>query len=369
MINLSKPIIEENEINAVVSVLKSGMLAQGEVTKKFEEDFAKKTNKKYAIAVSNGTAGLHTALHAIGIKEGDEVITTPFTFVATANAILMVGAKPVFVDINEDDFCIDPKKIEEKITKNTKAILGVNLYGQIYNYEKINNICKKYNLKLVEDACQSIGAERNGVVSGNFGDIAVFSLYATKNIVTGEGGMIVTDNEEVNEKCRRFRHHGQDEKIRYNYIDLGYNYRITDIASAIGVEQIKRLEDISKKRNDSADTYNELLKNIDGLILPKVSEGNKHVYHQYTIKIIDDGKNKRERLIDYLKDNNISSGIYYPKSLHLFEHFKKFGYSEGDFPISEKMSKEVLSLPIHPSLTKDEIIYICENVINFMKNN
>ena len=369
MINLSKPIIDDNEINAVIAVLKSGMLAQGEITKRFEEEFAIKTNKKHAIAVSNGTAGLHTALYSIGINKEDEVITTPFTFVATANSILMVGAKPVFVDIKEDDFCIDPEKIEDKITKNTKAVLGVNLYGQIYNYEKIDSICKKYNLKLVEDACQSINAERNGIKSGNFGDISVFSLYATKNIMTGEGGMIVTDSDELNEKCRMFRHHGQDEKTRYNYIDFGYNYRITDIASAIGIEQMKRLDYISKKRVENAEIYNDLLKDINGLILPIVNGANNHVYHQYTIRVINNTENKREKLINYLKEKNISTGIYYPKPLHLFEHFKKFGYRKGDFPVSEKMSEEVLSLPIHPLLKKEEIIYICENIINFIKNN
>ena len=367
MINLSKPIINKEEITAVTNVLKSGLLVQGEVTKKFEHEFAEYCGTKYAIAVSSGTAGLHTALHALGIEEGDEVITTPFTFVATANAILMAKATPIFVDIDEDDFCINPDKIEDKITKKTKAVLGVNLYGQVYKYDKLNEICKKNNLKLIEDACQSIGSERNGIKSGNLGDISIFSLYATKNIMTGEGGMILTNNEALNKKCRMFRNHGQDEGVRYKYVDLGYNYRITDIASAIGLEQIKRLNYISNKRIKNAEIYSDLLKNTNGIIIPKVLDENKHVYHQYTIRV-NSIKHTRDDLMRHLKDKNILTGIYYPKSLHLFNHFKKFGYKKGDFPVSEKISREVLSLPVHPLLKKNEVKYICNSIINFMSN-
>jgi perosamine synthetase len=367
MIPISKPLIENEEINAVVEVLKSGMIAQGAKTKELEDMFAKLCGTEHAIAFSNGTTAIHSAIVALGIEEGDEVITVPFTFVATANPVLMEGGKVVFVDISEDDFCIDPTKIEEKITKKTKAIIPVDLFGQIYNYEKVKKIADKHNLKILEDACQAVGATRNGKVAGSLGDVGAFSLYATKNIATGEGGMLTTDNDDIARTVKMYRHHGQDEAIRYEYLELGHNYRLTDMAAAIGVEQMKKLDRIIDTRVRNAKLYDKGLSKIKGIITPKVMEGNTHVYHQYTIRIIEEYGRSREELMTFLKENEIGCGIYYPKPLHLHEHFRKMGYKEGDFPVAEKLAKEVLSLPANPFVTKEDVKKIVDKIKEFGK--
>ena len=367
MISLSKPIISIKEIAAVKNVLKSGLLAQGEKVRILEEKFSQYCKMKHAVAFNSGTAAIHAGLYALGIQPGDEVITTPFTFVATANPICMLGAKVIFTDISEKDFNIDPAGIEKKITKKTKAVIPVDLYGQIYNYARINSIAKKYNLKILEDACQSIGASQNGKKSGNFGNIAAFSLYATKNIMCGEGGLITTNDSKIAEKCKLFRHHGQSEKTRYEYWDLGYNYRMTDLAAAIAIEQLKKLDIFNKKRIRNAEKLSAGLKNIKGLLLPRVMEGNMHVFHQYTIRITNQAKYTRDELMQFLNKNKIGCGVYYPKPLHLHPYFRKMGYKEGDFPLSEKLSKEVLSLPVHPRLGLKDINYIIKAIKYYAK--
>lgn len=367
MISISKPIISEEEITAVNEVLKSGMLAQGPKVHEFEEKFAKFCDTKYAIAVSNGTAGLHTALYALGIKAGDEVITAPFTFVASANSIIMAGAKVVFADIDEDDFCLSPRAVSDKITERTSAILPIDLYGQIYKYQEIKETAVKYGFKIIEDACQSIGASAEGIKAGNFGDVAVFSLYATKNIMCGEGGVITTSNAEAAERCRRFRHHGQSESTRYEYWDLGYNYRLTDLQAAIAIVQLKKANALNSKRIENAQKLSQGLSGINGFILPKVKDGHKHVFHQYTVRITNDFVSSREDLMNYLKMNGIGCGVYYPKPLHLHPHFLKMGYKEGDFPVAEKLSKEVLSLPVHPSISDEEVQLIIAKIQTYVR--
>lgn len=362
MIPLSKPIIGEEEKKAVNEVLNSGMLAQGPKVKELEEKFAVFCGSKYAIVVNSGTAAIHTALYAIGIKDGDEVITVPFTFVATANPILMLGGKVIFVDIDEKTFNIDPKKIEEKISPKTKAIITVDLYGQPADYDEIKKIAEKYSLKIIGDACQAHGAEFNGIKTGKLGDLGCFSLYATKNIMSGEGGIITTDNEEFAELCRRFRHHGQSEKTRYEYFDIGYNYRLTDIQAAIALAQLNKLDEFTEKRRKNAARLIEGLKEIQGIEIPFQDARCKHVFHQFTIKC-DNNKINRDALVNFLKEKGIGCGIYYPKPLHLHPHFRRFGYKENDFPVSEKISKSVLSLPVHPSLSEKEV----EEIINAIK--
>lgn len=362
MIQVSKPMMGEEEVNSVVEVIKSGMIAQGPKVKELEEKFAEYCGSKFAVAFNSGTAAIHAGLYALGIKEGDEVITTPFTFVATANPILMQGAKVVFADINEKDFNLDAVEVSKKITDKTKAIVPVDLYGQIYDYEKISEIAKKYSLKILEDACQAIGAEQKGLKAGKFGDIGAFSLYATKNIMCGEGGLIVTDSEEVAELCKRFRHHGQSEKTRYEYWDLGYNYRMMDLQAAIASVQLKKCDELNEKRIKNAHRLTEGLKGVKGIMLPGVKNDNHHVFHQYTIRITEDFGHSREDVISHLKEKGVGTGIYYPKPLHLHPHFMKFGYKEGDFPVAEKMAKQVLSLPVHPSLTDDEIDLIINSI-------
>jgi len=367
MIPISKPLIEDEEINAVVQVLKSGMIAQGPKTAELEEMFAKLCGTKHAIAFSNGTTAIHTAVRALGISDGDEVITVPFTFVATANPVLMERGKIVFVDISEDDFCIDPNKIEEKVTEKTKAIIPVDLFGQVYKYREVKEIADKHNLKILEDACQAVGSTQDGKTAGGFGDVGAFSLYATKNIATGEGGMLTTDDDEIARQAKMFRHHGQDEAVRYEYLALGHNYRLTDLAAAIGVEQMKKLDRIINSRNENAKTYTEGLSGIKGIIVPRIMENNTHVFHQYTIRITEEYGHTRDELMAYLKENEIGCGVYYPKPLHLHEHFRKMGYNEGDFPVSEKLSKEVLSLPVNPFVTEENVEFIIEKVKEFSK--
>lgn len=366
MIPLSKPIIGPEEKKEVNEVLESGILAQGSKVKELEEEFAKFCKTKYAIAVNSGTAAIHSALYAIGIKKGDEVITTPFTFVATANPIIMQGAKIIFADIKEDTFNIDPDDVQRKITEKTKAIITVDLYGQPADYESLKKIAKKHDLRIIEDACQAHGAELMGEKTGSLGDIGCFSLYATKNIMSGEGGLITTNNEEYAELCRRFRHHGQSERTRYEYCDLGYNYRMMDLQAAIALAQLKKINNFTQKRIENAQKLIEGLKDIKGLTLPQISPGVKHVFHQFTVRC-DNKKIKREKLIAFLKEKGIGSGIYYPKPLHLHPHFKKFGYQEGDFPVSEKASKEVLSLPVHPLLSEKEIEEIIKTIKEFSR--
>ena len=299
-VSIASPVIEKEEINAVIDVMKSGMIAQGPKVIEFEEEFAKYVGAKYGIATNSGTSALHVALLAAGIGEGDEVITTPFTFAATGNSILYTGARPVFVDIDPETFTIDPAKIEEAITDKTKAIMPVQLYGQAADMEPIMKIAKEHDLIVIEDAAQAHGAEYNGEKVGNLGDMACFSFYPTKNMTTSEGGMITTNSEEFAENAKVFRAHGSATK--YHHDVLGYNFRMTDIAAAIGLEQLKKIDSFNEKRIANAKCLNEGLKDIEAIETPVLKDGCKHVYHQYTIKIKD---GKRDELSDYLIENGI----------------------------------------------------------------
>ena len=323
------------------------MIAQGPKVKEFEKKFADLCGVEYAVALNSGTAALHTSLYALGVKPGDEVITVPFTFVATANSILMQGAKPVFVDVDDRTFNIDASLIEEKITDKTKAILGVHLYGQPFDLGKVQKIAKKHNLKVIEDCAQAVEAKYDNKVVGSIGDVGTFSFYATKNLITGEGGILTTNDRQIAELGRRFRHHGQSESTKYEYWDLGYNYRMMDIQAALGIAQLEKIEEITAKRISNAKKLSEGLKMCDNIEIPYIEKNREHVFHLYTIKT-----QIRAKIMENLKKNNIGCGVYYPKPLHLHPFFKKLGYEEGDFPVSEQLSKEVLSLPVHP-LVKD----------------
>lgn len=366
-IPIAKPLIRGAEQEEVRKVLASGRLAQGPMVAKFERKFAGLCRTKYAVAVNSGTAALHCALYACGIKRGDEVITTPFTFVATANAILMQGAVPIFADIDPLTFNLDPQKTEEKLTKKTKGILPVDLYGHIYDVPAIKKLAKKHKLKIIEDACQACGAEFRRKRAGAFGDVGCFSFYATKNMTTGEGGMLVTNNKRYAELARRFRHHGQGEKTRYRYFDLGFNYRLTDIMAAIGLEQLKALQIFNRKRRQNANRLNQGLKGIKGLVIPTVKKEYKHVFHQYTIRITSDFGATRGELRQSLTSRGIGTAVFYPQPLHLHPHFRKLGYQRGNFPVAEKASREVLSLPVHPSLADPDIELIINTIQNHAK--
>ena len=363
MIVYADPYIDDKELAKVKEVLDSGMLAQGPKVKEFEEKFAKLCKVKHAIAVNSGTAALHCAVYALGIKEGDEVITTPFTFAATANSILMQGAIPVFVDVKEDSYNIDPEKVKVAITDKTKAIIAVNLYGQPAEWTQLRKIAEKHSLKLIEDAAQSVYAKYGKRWSGDLGDIGTFSFYAAKNLITGEGGMITTNDDDYAEMCRRFRHHGQSEQTRYEYHDLGFNYRMPDILAAIGLVQVDRIEALTEKREENALFYDEALKDVPGVIIPKRMQGRTHAWHQYTIRVNEEFPMTRDELNKHLREHKIICGIFYPKPLHLHPHFAKLGYNGGDFPISEKVSKQVISLPVHPKLKKEEL----QKVVDLIK--
>lgn len=360
MIPVSLPKISDEEKQAVMRVLDSGMLAQGKEVEALESIFSKFCDTKFSVATSNGTASLHTALFAAGIKPGDEVICPVFTFVATANSILMCGATPVFVDVDERTYNIDPQKVLEAITPKTKAISVVNLYGQCADYDELKKIAKENNLLIIEDAAQSVGATFNGVKSGKIGDVNSFSFYATKNIMCGEGGMVTTDNPDFARRALLFRQHGQDGKVKYEYHMLGYNYRMTEMQAAIANVQMKSVDKFTNQRIENAQKYYEGLKDINGIILPHVDERCKHVFHQYSIRITDKFKINRDEFAKYLEENGIGYGIYYPKSLNRYDHLKEFG--RFDYRVSDILCNEIISIPVHPLLTADEIQFIIDKI-------
>lgn len=364
IIQISKPFLGNEEIWAVTQVLKSGNLSQGPLVKKLEEEFAKYCGTKYAVALNNGTATLHTALYSLGVDQNDEVITTPFTFVATANAILMQRANVIFCDIEENTYNINPQEIELKITKKTKVIMPVDLYGHMYDVPQINAIAKKHNLKVVEDAAQSVGAEYKNKKSGAVADIASFSLYATKNLTAGVGGILTTNNKKIAQVCKLFRHHGQIENKLYEYASFGYNYRMMDMIAAIALEQLKKIEKFTTTRRGNAQFLTENLAGIKGMILPIEKPGYKHVFHQYTIRITKQFKTTRNRFIDHLAKHGIMTRIYYPKPLHLYPHFQKMGYKRGDFPVAERIASQVVSIPVHPLVKKPDLNYIIKTIKN-----
>lgn len=362
MINIAQPIIAEEEIAAVNDVLASGMLAQGPKVAEFEANFAAYCGTKYAVAVNSGTAALHAALYAAGVRQEDEVITTPFSFIATINPILMLSAKPVLVDISTETFNIDSTLLEAAISKKTKAIIPVHLYGQPANMDEINAIAVKHGLLVIEDACQAIGATYGDKKAGNLGDLGCFSLYATKNIMCGEGGVVTTNNENHALAIKKFRQHGMT--ATYDYDELGYNYRMTDLQAAIAVEQLRKVDNFNTRRQQNAEALSEGLENVNGIELPRTGEGRSHVFHQYTVRVNDDFPRSRDDFVKVLRENGVGAGVYYPKPLHAYPHIAKLGYALGDFPEAEKAASQVVSLPVHPSLTDGDIKTIIQTVID-----
>jgi len=346
VIPISKPMIGEAEKKAVLEVLDSGMLAQGPRTAEFERRFAEVCDVEHAIATSSGTTALHLALLANGIGQGDEVITTPFTFIASANSILFAGAKPIFVDIEEDTFNIDVGLIEEAITPRTKAIMPVHLYGCMCDMDGIMTIAERHGLKIIEDACQAVGATHNGHRAGSLGT-GTFSLYATKNVMSGEGGMITTNDEALAQQCRMMRNHGMQR--RYYHDMLGYNFRMTDLHAAIGLAQMDRLDEFTQRRRQNAAYLNE---KISSVVTPRVPEGFEHVWHQYTVRFTD-GRD-RDAAAKRLGDAGIGSGIFYPVPAHKQGYMREL-VGEITLPVTERLAAEVLSLPVHPQLTQDDL--------------
>jgi len=344
MIPISKPLLGEEEFEAVRQVMASGYVVQGPRTAAFEEAFAQVCGVRYAVATSSGTSALHIALLAHGIGPGDEVITTPFTFIASASAILFTGARPVFVDVEAETFNIDPAQIEARITARTRAILPVHLYGHPCEMDAIMEIAARHGLIVIEDAAQAVGAEYHGRRVGSFGT-GCFSLYATKNVTSVEGGMITTDDAELADRARLLRSHGQRE--RYYHESLGYNLRMTDIQAAIGLVQLGKLEAYTAARQANA-AY--LSAHLRGVITPTVRPGCRHVFHQYTIRVADG----RDEAVRRLNEAGVGTGIFYPLPLHHQKVFRDRGYDDC-LPVAERLAQEVISLPIHPALTPADL--------------
>ncbi|UHA61545.1 DegT/DnrJ/EryC1/StrS family aminotransferase [Metabacillus litoralis] len=353
--------LRDEILQTLDEVMKSSRFILGDNVKKLEQDVATYSNVPYGIGVANGSDALHIALQASGITAGDEVITTPFTFFATAGAIARCNATPVFVDIDPVTFNIDPAKIEEKINDKTKAIMPVHLYGQSSDMDPIMEIAKKHNLYVIEDAAQAIGATYKGNTVGQLSDAATYSFFPTKNLgAYGDAGMIVTKHEDLAEKMRVIRVHGS--KPKYYHHVLGYNSRLDEMQAAILNVKFPHLNDWSEKRRNIANRYTELLKASlgDKIVTPVEVEGNYHVFHQYTIRV-----EKRDELQKFLGEQGVSTMIYYPQPLHLQPVFKDLGYKEGDFPITEKAAKEAISLPMFPELTEEQQQYVVECVTKF----
>lgn len=377
--------ISEDLDRVTKEVLSSASYIMGKKVTEFEKEFAEYIGVKHAISVGNGTDALVIALKSLGIGAGDEVITTPFTFFATAETISAVGAIPVFVDVENDTFNIDPAKIEEKINEKTKAIIPVHIFGQSAKMDEINEIAKKHNLKVIEDACQAVGSKYKGKMIGNLGDVACFSFFPTKNLgCAGDGGMLVTNDDKVATIAKALRTHGSGENGQkaynllnniteevatvknaddtvynplkyYNYL-IGYNTRLDAIQAAILSVKLRHIDNWNAKRREISKIYDEKLKDT-GLVTPFISEENEAVYHMYILQ-----SENREAMLNKLKEKGVATGVYYPVPLHLQKVYKDLGYKEGDMPVSEYLSHRTFAIPVYPELTEAEINYIIESI-------
>jgi len=361
-VNLGAPDITTEEINLVNEVLNTGILSIGPKIEEFENEFKKYFNVKHAIGVNSGTSALHLLIRAFNIKEGDEVITTPFSFIASSNCILFEKATPVFVDIDQQTLNIDINKIEEKITNKTKAILPVDVFGHPNNMEEIIKLAKKYDLKVIEDSCEAIGSEYEGIKSGTLADAGVFAFYPNKQITTGEGGMIITNDDNVADLCRSMRSQGRAVTGLWLYHErLGYNYRMSEVNAAIGIVQMRRLNEIIAKRDKIAKLYNQKLKQIEGVITPYVdSRVTKMSWFVYVIRLKD--YIDRNSVMDYLTQNGVGCKPYFTP-IHLQPYMKDiFNFKENDFPITEKVGKSTIALPFYNNLKEEEIDYVVEKL-------
>lgn len=366
-ISLIEPILTEETFESVIKSLKTEKFLRGESVIKFEEEFSKYIGVKYAIAVNSGTSALHLSLIAMGIKEKDNVITTPATFIATANVIKYINANPIFCDISLESNTIDPQKLEELIRKydgKVKAVIPVHLYGYPCNMDEIIEIADKYGLSVLEDACQAHGAIYKGRKVGSIGNAGAFSFYPSKNMtVGGDGGMITTNDEEIAEFINSLRDVGRTKNDRYIHKYIGYTARMNTVNAVIGRIQLKYLERWNDRRRNIAREYDKGLDGIGDIILPpKGSNEVRPVYHLYVIRT-----KYRDQLKEYLERNGVECGIHYPIPIHLQPPYRNMGFKEGMFPNAEKWAREVLSLPMHPNLTSDDINYILGLIERFFK--
>jgi len=366
LIPINLPQIGEEEIQAVVKVMRSGYLTSGlgagPVVSEFEKRFAKFADAKHAIAVNTGTAALHAAIAAVGVKAGDEVILPSFTFVATAEAVVLAGGKPIFADIDPETYNLDPEAVEKAFTKRTKAIVPVDLYGLSADMEPIREIARKNCCMVVEDAAQAHGLSYLEKQPGAYADAACWSLYASKNMTTGEGGVVTTNNDKVEETTRMIRTHG--EKAKYASEILGNNYRMSEMQAAIGVEQLKKLPAFIAKRRENAAKLTEILSKSGKLCLPHEFEGDVHSWYLYTVRLYHGEEAVRNKLLDKLHKLGIGAEAYYVNPIHQMPFYRNFG--EFRLPQTEMASKQVFSLPIHPGVTAEQIEFIGKTVLQIV---
>jgi len=356
MIPIAKPLLGKEELTAIKEVLESGILVLGEKTRLFEKEFADYIGVKHAVAVSNGTTALDIALKALKISAGDEVVTPAFSFVASGNCILFQGAKPVFADIDAKTFNIDPSDVLNKITRKTKAVICAHLFGQPADMKELLETAERHKIALVEDSAQSHGAEYKGQKVGGIGTVGCFSFYATKNMTTGEGGMITTNDNELTRRARLLIDHGQTEK--YQHVILGYNYRMPEVCAAIGRVQLRKLDGFNKKRRENAEILTKGIRKIRGLTPPHINKGVNHVFYQYVIRVEDDFSLGRDDLAKRLQKAGVSIAIHYPTPIYKQPFYQELGYGKTVCPQTEDACKRVLSLPVHPAVTRKELSYI-----------
>lgn len=377
-IPLSRPDITETEINLVVEVMRSGRLALGPMTEMFESMLAARADREYGIAVNSGTSGLQLALQALGIGPGDEVITTPFSFVASANVILMVGATPVFVDIDPKSLNMDPAKVEGAITRRTRAIMAVETFGNPAHMDVYEEIARKHDLRMVEDCCEALGASHRGRPAGNFGDVGVFAFYPNKQITTGEGGCIITSNRRIAEMCRSLRNQGRpipkpDAPAGnvaspgvgswLSHERLGYNYRLSEVNSAIGVGQMRRLDEILARRQSVATAYMQRLMDSTHLILPTIHAESVMSWFVFVVRLASEyTREERDRVIAGLRRHEVGSTDYFP-CIHLQPFYREaFGFKPGDFPVAESVSQRTLAVPFYNALTDKDMDFVVQTL-------
>jgi perosamine synthetase len=367
LIPINKPQMDEAEVQAVMEVMRKGpvtnALGAGPKVLEFEKLFAEFAGVKHAVAVNTGTAALHAAVMAVGVKRDDEVIVPSFTFVATAEAVALAAAKPVFVDIDPKTYTLSPTAVEKAITKKTKAILPVDLYGFSADMKPLREIAEKHGLGLVEDSAQAHGSTYEGKPAGVLSDAACWSLYASKNMMTGEGGVVTTNSDEFDEKLRMIRTHG--EKAKYSSEMLGSNYRMPELEAAIGIVQMKKLPSFVAKRRENAQQLTKILQKAKKLLLPYETKSCQHSWYLYTARLIDATEAQRNKLLDDLKTKGIGAEAYYVHPINTMPYYRD-NYGAKALPETEKAAKQVFSLPIHPGVTKEEIAFIGETVLNLL---
>lgn len=342
---------------AIRRVVESGRFIGGPEVESLEEEVAEYLGVKYAVGVASGTDALWLSLMALGVGPGDEVVTTPFTFVATAEVVALLGARPVFVDIDPRTYCMDPGKVEEAVTPRTKVIVPVHLFGQPVDWDPIEEVAKRHDLFLVEDGAQAIGAEYKGRRTCSLGHLGCLSFFPTKNLgAYGDGGMVTTDDPELAEKLRVLRTHGAKEKYVHRLV--GTNSRLDALQAAVLRAKLPHIDKWNERRREIAATYDEILKDLDSVTTPYVMPECTHVYHQYTVLV-----KERDEVRGRLAEAGVATAVHYPIPLHLQEAFRYLGYKEGDFPVAERVSREVLSLPIFPELSDEEVRYVAERLV------